>query len=54
MKKLLYVLKNWEDMCKKLQALQDQVDLVEFQYYTEQLTCKIKDVIEVQGLATIN
>ena len=54
MKKLLYVPKNREDICRELQALQDWVDLVEFRHYTEQLTCKIEDVIRVRGLATIN
>jgi hypothetical protein len=31
-----------------------RVDPRDFQHYTEQLTCKIEDVIEVGGLATIN
>jgi hypothetical protein len=53
-KKLLYVPKNWKDICRELQALWDQVDLVEFWHYTEQLTCKIEDVIKVQGCTTIN
>jgi hypothetical protein len=46
--------KNQKDICRELQALGDQIDLVEFQHYTEQLTCKIEDVIKVQGYATIN
>jgi hypothetical protein len=54
LKKLPYVLKNKEDMYKELQKLWDQVDPRDFRHYTEQLTCKIEDVIEVQGLATIN
>ena len=53
-KKLPYVPKNREDMCRELQALWDRVDPVEFWHYTEQLTCKIEDVIGVRGLATIN
>jgi len=53
-KKLPYVPKNREDMCRELQALWDRVDPVEFRHYTEQLTCKIEDVIGVRGLATIN
>lgn len=54
MNKLPYVSKSREDMCGELQALWDRVDLVYFRYYTEQLTCKIEDLIKVRGLATIN
>ncbi len=32
----------------------DQVDPRDFRHYTEQLTCKLEDVIEVQRIATIN
>ena len=53
-KKLLYVLKNREDICRELQALWDRVDPRDFRHYTEQLTCKLEDVIKVRGLATIN
>jgi hypothetical protein len=38
----------------ELQKLWDQVDPVEFRHYTEQLTCKIEDVINVRGCPTIN
>ena len=41
-------------MCRELQKLWDQVDPYDFRHYMAQLTCKIKDVIEVHGLATIN
>jgi hypothetical protein len=54
LKKLLYIPKNREDMYRELQKLWDRVDPRDFQYYTEQLTCKLEDIIEVQGLATIN
>jgi hypothetical protein len=54
MKKLPYVPKNREDICRELQRLWDRVDPRDFRHYTEQLTCKLKDVIEVNGLATIN
>jgi hypothetical protein len=54
LKKLLYIPKNKEDIYKELQKLWDQVDLRDFQHYTEQLTCKIEDVIAVRGLATIH
>jgi hypothetical protein len=48
------MLKNKEDLYKVLQELWDWIDLVDFRYYTKQLTCKIEDVISVQGAATIN
>jgi len=54
LKKLPYVPKNKEDMRRELQKLWDRVDPRDFQHYTEQLTCKLEDVIEVRGLATIN
>ena len=54
LKKLLYVPKNKEDICKELQKLQDQVDPRDFRHYIEQLTYKIEDVIAVYGLATIH
>lgn len=54
LKKLLYVPENREDLYREIQKLWDQVDLHDFQYYTEQVTCKIEDTIEVRGLATIN
>ena len=54
LKKLAYVPKSKEDIRKELQKLWDQVDPRDFRYYTKQLTCKIKDVIEVRGIATIN
>jgi len=47
LKKLPYVPKNREDMCRELQKLWDQVDPHDFWHYTEQLTCKLEDVIEV-------
>src|SRR5438045_8783363 len=53
LKKLPYVPKNREDMCRELQKLWDQVDPHDFRHYTSQLTCKIEDVIEVHGLDTI-
>ena len=54
LKKLPYVPKNREDLCRELQKLWDQVNPRDFQHYTEQLTCKIEDVIAVRGLATIH
>jgi hypothetical protein len=54
LKKLLYIPKKREDLYRELQVLWDQVDPVDFRHYTEQLTYKIKDIIKVQGLATIH
>src|SRR6266487_1131877 len=54
LKKLGYVPKSIEDLKEELQKLWDQVDPYDFCYYTEQLTCKIEDVIAVYGLATIH
>jgi hypothetical protein len=54
LKKLSYILKNKKCLIREIQRLWDQVDLYDYCCYTEQLTCKIEDVIEVQGLATIN
>ena len=54
LKKLGYIPKSIEDLKKELQKLWDQVDLYNFYHFTEQLTCKIEDVIAVCGLATIH
>jgi transposase len=54
LKKLPYVPKNREDIYRELQKLWDRVDPHDFRHYTKQLTCKIKDIIAVRGLATIN
>ena len=54
LKKLPYVPKSREDLKRELQKLWDQVDPRDFRHYTEQLTCKLEDVIAVRGLATIN
>jgi len=54
LKKLAYVPKSMEDLKGELQKLWDQVDPRDFRHYTEQLTCKIEDVIAVHGLATIH
>jgi len=54
LKKLLYVPKNKEDLKRELKLLWDKVDPRDFRRYTERLTCKIEDVIEYRGMATIN
>lgn len=43
-----------EALMEAIQKLWDQVDPHDYRHYTEQLTCKIEDVIHVRGLATIN
>ena len=54
LKKLPFVPTSKEELIKEIQKLWDQVDPRDFRHYTEQLTCKIEDVIAVRGLATIN
>ena len=54
LKKLPYVPTTLEDLKKEIQALWDRVDPKDFRCYTERLTCKLEDVIEVKGLATIH
>ncbi|KUJ14281.1 uncharacterized protein LY89DRAFT_564945, partial [Mollisia scopiformis] len=52
LKNLDYVPKNKVDLKRELQKLWDRVDPRDFRYYTEQLTCKIEDVIKYKGMAT--
>ena len=54
LKKLPYVAKSKEGLKEEIMKLWDQVDPHDQWHYIEQLTCKLEDVIEVQGLATIN
>jgi transposase len=54
LKKLSYVLKNRADLSRELQKFWDQIDPRDFRHYTEQLTCKLEDVIEVYRIATVN
>jgi hypothetical protein len=42
-----------EDMKEVLQELWNKVDPKEWRYLTEGLTCKLEDVIECKGIATI-
>jgi len=53
LKKLGYMPKSIKDLKRELQKLWDRVNPRDFRHYTEQLTCKLKDVIVVRGLATI-
>ena len=41
-------------MCREIQELSDQVDPYDFQYYTEHLTYKIKNMIKARVLTTIH
>ena len=43
-----------EDMKEVLQELWNEVDPKEWRYLTERLTCKLEDVIECKGMATIH
>jgi len=52
--KMPYKPRTKEALMEAIQKLWDQVDPRDYRHYTEQLTCKIEDVIEVRGLATIN
>ena len=54
LKKLPFVPTSKEELCMEIQRLWDQVDPRDFRHYTERLTCKLEDVIEVKGLATIH
>jgi len=54
LKKLPYVPTSLADLRKEVQALWDKVEPEQFRPYTERLVCKIKDIIEVKGMATIH
>ena len=54
LKKLSYVPKNKKCLMMEIQKFWNRVDPRDYCHYTEQLTCKIEDVIEIRGLATIN
>ena len=43
-----------EDMKEVLQELQSEVDPKEWRYLTYRITCKLEDVIESKGMATIH
>ncbi len=52
--KMPYKPSTQEALQEVIQGLQDQVDPRDFRHYTEQLIYKLKEVIEVRGIATIN
>ena len=43
-----------EDMKEVLQELWNEVDPKEWRYLMERLTCKLEDVIECKGMATVH
>jgi transposase len=43
-----------EDMKEVLQELWNEVDPTEWRYLTEKLTCKLEDVIDSKGMATVH
>ena len=43
-----------ESLKRVLQELWDQADPKEWRYLTERLTCKLEDVIDAKGMATIH
>ena len=43
-----------EEMKEVLQELWSDVDPKEWRYLTERLTCKLEDVIDSKGMATIH
>ena len=43
-----------EDMMEVLQEFWSEVDPKEWQYLTHRLTCKLEDVIECKGMATVH
>jgi hypothetical protein len=54
LKKLPFVPTSKEDLVREIQRLWDQVYPRDFRKYTERLTCKLEDVIELKGLVTIH
>ena len=52
--KLETVLTSVEDMWEVVQELWSEVDPKEWRYLMERRTCKLEDVIESKGMATIN
>jgi transposase len=52
--KLETVLTTIQDIKEVLQELWTEVDLKDWRYLTERLTCKLKDVIESKGMATVH
>ena len=54
LKKLPFVPTSRAELCRQIQKLWDLVDPRDYRPYTERLTCKLEDVIEMRGLATIH
>jgi len=53
LKKLPFVPTTIDELKREIQRLWDQVDPRDYRQYTKRLTCKLEDVIQVRGLATI-
>lgn len=54
LKKLPFVPTSKEELKREIQRLWDSLDPRDFRAYTERLTCKLEDVIRLEGLATIH
>jgi hypothetical protein len=52
--KLPFVPTSKAELVREIRRLWDQVDPRDFRVYTERLTCKLEDVIDVKGMATIH
>jgi len=52
--KLEVVLTSIDDMWEVVQELWSKVDLKEWRYLTERLTCKLEDVIESKEMAIVH
>ena len=54
LKKLPFVPTSKAELIVEIQKLWDRVDLRDYRSYTERLTYKLEDLLEVKGLATIH
>ena len=54
LKRLPFVPTSVDQLKREIQRLWDQVNPHDYQPYVERLTCKLKDVISLKGLATIH
>jgi hypothetical protein len=54
LKKLPFVPTFKEELIREIQRIWDRVNPRDFRRYTERLICKLEDVIDVKGLATVH
>jgi len=54
LKKLPFVPTSKAELIVEIQKLWDRVDPRDYRSYTERLTYKLEDLLEVKGLATIH